>query len=149
MATKMVNHGQYIDKIRQRENQIRFDVLNLYYTAIFYKMNLDGDNIPPEDPLLLYLSGILKCADISGEIRPVITKGSIISTAGETAEKEFEGERGKKFTPKELLGSQLIFISMCIPLYETMGNIDTAISDCVTVLNERREQYEKQFNKAK
>jgi len=149
MATKMVNHGQYIDKIRQRENQIRFDVLNLYYPAIFYKMNLDGDNIPPEDPLLLYLSGILKCADISGEIRPVTTKGSIISTSGETAEKEFAGERGTIYTPKQLLESQLIFVNMCIPLYETMANIDTAIRDCVIVLNERREQYEKQINKAK
>jgi len=150
MATKMVNHGQYIDKIKLKEYQIKFDIANLYYPSIFYKMNLDGDNIPPEDPLLLYLSGILKCADISGEIRPsILSKTSIISTSGETAEKEFEGERGSKYTPKQLLESQLIFIHMCIPLYETMSIIDTAIRDCVTALHERREQYEKLLSKAK
>jgi len=136
--------------IKLKENQIRFDIANLYYPTIFYKINLDDVTVPPEDPLLLYLSGILKCADISGEVRPAATlKGGSISQSGENAEKEFAGERGTKYTPKQLLESQVIFVDMCIPLYKAVSKIDPAITECLDILIARRKQYEKQLSKIK
>eukprot|EP01127_Copromyxa_protea_P022708 TRINITY_DN8293_c0_g1_i1.p1 TRINITY_DN8293_c0_g1~~TRINITY_DN8293_c0_g1_i1.p1 ORF type:complete len:608 (+),score=62.28 TRINITY_DN8293_c0_g1_i1:114-1937(+) len=141
LATDLSLHGVVHRKLVERKKQVS--------KQVYKKGSLDE-----EDRILIMVS-LMKCSDLSNEIRPVgISQKWANRVLMEFfAQAQKEGQLNLPITPfmdqhKVIIAKeQMNFIShLCMPLYENLAVIFPTLNTCVEQLNYNRSQWEKRLN---